>query len=217
MSSKKKSANQLFDLDAIIDQLPTATGVNLNARKPNKSGGATKATAKLSKNYVEVNKSKLGELPTDTYLRYIDMEGNLKPGGGKFKSIGQNDEGEPILHLSNFNLSTKKYYLWNVKLSEISKIYRYVKDGDSRELPATQNTTTPAPNKPDVSNLQDDKPPTEEDKILLQLGDKMLFSDNELLKQKVDAMDVDLQRIDADLKKIFTLVKRLYKTVFQGQ
>ncbi len=217
MSTKKPSTRQLFDLDKIIDKLPTASGGNLNARKPGKSGGANKATAKLSKNYVEVNKANLGELSTDTYLRYIDTEGNLKPGGGKFRSLGQNNDGEPILNLSNFNVSTKKYYLWNVKLNEISKIFRYVKDGDSHEMPSVQSkqststantANTDIPNTPTLT--------TEEDQIISQLGNKMLFSDNDMLKQKVDAMEVSIERLDADLKKVFTLVKRLYKTVFQG-
>lgn len=212
MSSRKAVTNKnTFALDEVLERLPQN---NVIKYKPNnKSHSATGgAQAKLSSNYIEVKKNKLSEVPTGTYMRYFDSDGNLKPGGGKFKSVGQNAEGESIVTLGNFNASTKKYYVWTVKLADISKIYKYVKDSDTNEsTPAQTSTVRTEEHKETIK-----KPETEEEQIISQIGNKMLFNDNELLKQKIDSLELEVQRIDTDLKKIFVLVKRVYARVFQS-
>lgn len=212
-----------FALDEVLEQLPqTSNSLYRPKTKTGKSisGGSQ---AKLSDKYVEVKKNQLSSVPIGTYLRYIDSDGNLKPGGGKLKSIGENAEGENVVTLNNFNMSTKKYYVWSVKLTDISKIYRYVKDSqelkeskEAKERNSIQSTVRQK-NVSDSTPNQDQEPEPEtvEEQILSQLGNKMLFNDNELLKQKVDSLELEVHRIDTDLKKIFMLVKRIHAVVFK--
>ena len=137
MSSRKTvTYKNTFALDEVLERLPQNNVIKSKSRPT--TGGAQ---AKLSSNYIEVKKNKLSEVPTGTYMRYFDSEGNLKPGGGKFKSVGQNAEGESIVTLGNFNASTKKYYVWTVKLADISKIYKYVKDTTTNTDTTTNKTT----------------------------------------------------------------------------
>lgn len=213
MSSRKAVTNKnTFALDEVLERLPQ-NNVIKSKSQPTTRG----AQAKLSSNYVEVKKDKLSEVPTGTYMRYFDSEGNLKPGGGKFKSVGQNAEGESIITLGNFNASTKKYYVWTVKFADISKIYKYVKDGESDKTTTKPQSTAQNPSaRSEESKEIIKKPETEEEQIISQIGNKMLFNDNELLKQKIDSLELEVQRIDTDLKKIFLLVKRVYARVFQS-
>ena len=207
MSSLRNATNKnTFALDEVLERLPQNNVIKHKHKNKYRSTTGGDQT-KLSSNYIEVKKNKLSEVPVGTYMRYFDSNGNLKPGGGKFKSIGQNAEGESVVTLNNFNSSTKKYYMWTVKFADISKIYRYVKDGESVE-------TTPA--RPEEHKETIKKPETEEEQIISQIGNKMLFNDNELLKQKVDSLELEIQRIDTDLKKIFLLVKRVYTKAFQS-
>lgn len=209
MSSRKAVTHKnTFALDEVLERLPQNNVIKSKFRA---TGGAQ---AKLSNNYIEVKKNKLSEVPAGTYMRYFDSEGNLKPGGGKFKSVGQNAEGESIVTLGNFNSSTKKYYVWTVKLADISKIYKYVKDTTTNTNKTTLAQTSSARSEESKEIIK--KPETEEEQIMSQIGNKMLFNDNELLKQKIDSLELEVQRIDTDLKKIFVLVKRIHANVFRS-
>lgn len=216
-----------FALDEVLEQLPQTSNSLYRPKTKTGKSISSGSQVKLSDKYVEVKKNQLSSVPIGTYLRYIDSDGNLKPGGGKLKSVGENAEGENVVTLNNFNMSTKKYYVWSVKLTDISKIYRYVKDSqelkeskEAKERNSIQSTvkqknvSDPRPNQ-DQEPEPEPEPETAEEQILSQLGNKMLFNDNELLKQKVDSLELEVHRIDTDLKKIFMLVKRIHAVVFK--
>ena len=245
---------QMFDLDTILAALPTANtyetqiiGGNQQETKdifstdyiqhaPISTNSSFKTKRQYNKkpieansNYIEISKDKLAELPRDTYIRYIDNNGITKPGGGKFQAIGQNNIGEPAINLARYDALSKRFFTWSVKLSEISKIYKYIKTKPTEVNSSNSNAPTnaqfnmypPIANVPfsttNLHSIQEPKTYTsEEDKIISQLGDKMLFNDSELIKQKVDLLEVEVHRIDEDLKKVFVLVKRIYKKVYQN-
>jgi hypothetical protein len=216
----KKSPRRVpadFNLDNILAQLPQAQLPQ--AQLPhtqqyatNVSGGAKSSTSKaagkaagLSKNYVEVPKNVMKSIPPGTYIRYRTATGELKPGGGRVKSF--DDEN---MTLSNYNYSTKKYFVWKVDYSDISKIYKYIKPTDSQTEQVQPSQVQPN----QVQLIQVHTEPeykTAEDQLLNEIGTKMLFNDTELMQQKINNLETELQRIDADLKKVFLLVKRLYK------
>lgn len=205
-----------FDLDTVLSNLPVPKQTNFtDLSQQSKSKKHSANSNKLSSNYVEIKKSNLNSIPIGTYLRYFDADGNLKPGGGKLKSLGQNAEGESIITFGNFNASTKKYYVWNVKLTDVSKIYKYVKEAGQNSAKGEPGQSQPSQSQPSQFQQQFKPIQTEEEKIISQLGDKMLFNDTDSLKQKIDSLEIEIQRISTDLKKIFILVQRLHTAVFK--
>jgi len=218
MSKKVKSTPIIkpsFNLDNILSDLPDGQpvfngGVGKNKNTPQKSSSASNA---LSNKYAEVRKSDLSTIPIDTYIRYSDLSGNLKPGGGKIKSTEALPDGDVLIKLGKYNMSSKKFYMWSVKLSEISKIYRYTAAEPSASNLSNYSTPTPSTSNLSTSNPSASRPKTEEEQIINRLGDKMLFDDNEMLNQRITNLEAGIQKLDDDVKKIFMLVKRLYNSM----
>lgn len=217
--SKKHKTSSNFNLDDIISKLPDE-----GAKKPGISfGGQATTPGELSSSYVEVKKSDVTSLPKETYVRYADASGVLKPGGGKIKSIEHTPDGDVMVKIGKYNVSTKKYFMWSFKLSEVSKVYRFVPPATSTtkqnagvSSSSSNNSFTPGAynsnsSMPSVSPGQPIPPSTEEDRIINQLGDKMLFDDAEMLTQRLNMVEASVQKLEEDLKKIFILVKRIYR------
>ncbi len=208
----------MFNLDAIIRALPENIEPEIIDNEP-KQAPESKATKKktsakntayeLSDRYVEIPKSALPDLPVDTYIKYRDSDGNLKPMGGKYKELYTSSSGEQIIRLVRYNKYTKKSFVWTVKIPKISKIYKYVDDPSSAKPKSYID-------EPRETEPRKDEPQTEEDKILNQLGNKMLFNDNDMLKQKIDTLEAEVAKLAADQKKMFTVIKRMYTNMYQN-
>ena len=205
--SKAKVNESVFDLDVIINGLPKA-GVFGGAPSVKKSAPVVNGQTKpIDETYTEFDVSEITSIPLNTYIRFNDLEGNLKPGGGNIKGFTLADN-DLIVTIGSRNPSTNKYYTRSVKTSELSKVF--AKNlGKSGTKPIIKQVNKPV-NKPAILDTSD-VPETHEEQILSQLGNKLLFDDAEMLRQKIDNLDAEVKRIDVDLKKIFVLVKRLYK------
>jgi hypothetical protein len=208
----------MFNLDVILSDLPT--NAPQYTSRPSGQTAVTGGANELSDKYIEVSKDKIKDIPVDTYIRYKDADGNLKPGGGRIKEILSNPKGEDVMKLLVFNAKIRKYYPYLVNLDKVSKIYRYVKDNDTTAVVKKQ--TAPKKNVSQVSKSKDDssfsesEPISEEEHILNQLGDKMLFNDNELLKQKISILEAEVDKLINDQKKLFIFVKRLHSAIVQN-
>lgn len=55
------------------------------------------------------------------------------------------------------------------------------------------------------------QPLSHEDEILNKLGNKLLFEEGDVLKQKVENIESEVFRLNEEMKKMFILVKRLYR------
>ncbi len=216
----RKGAQGMFDLDVIIKDLPTGEPADRSVSRVYGRGLKKSKASNVLDNYTEVPKAKIGEIPVGTYVRYADLDGTLKPGGGKLKSLGVNAEGVQVMNLGNYNMGTKKYYAWSVKLPEISVVYKNNKSAETHSTPVQSTMQSSNTGQSSIAIEKTHEPEkilTEEDQIMNQIGSKMLFNDTDMLKQKIDMLEAEVQRIDGDMKKIYILVKRLYKAVFQGQ
>lgn len=181
----------LFNLNDIVPSQQISGGASQKSKK------SAKPTAEALKNYVEIPKSALAD-NIGAYIRYLEPDGNLKPGGGKIKAVDDAD-----VTLSNFQFATKKFFVWKVPLTGISKVYKHMKD--AKETKDTKETTHT------VQTIPAEEHKSVEDQIMSAIGTKVLFNDTDMLHQKISKLENDMQRIDEDLKKVFILVKRLYK------
>lgn len=211
-----------YNLDEILGGIEKIPGVTTTT-------GGKVSNNELSNKYVEVPKNKLATLPLNTYIRYRDSTGALKPGGGKVREILTIDK-EQYVRLYNYNVPTKKHFNWKVKLADMSKIYRYVRDNDDGSSTAPIPTSTASKNvKPTTSQANSNQHAansttssnssqfqSEEDQLLSQLGEKMLFNDNDLLKQKVELLEAEVNKLATDQKKMLNIIKRLHNTIYQN-
>jgi hypothetical protein len=58
---------------------------------------------------------------------------------------------------------------------------------------------------------------TQQDILMSKLGDKLLFDDNDSIKNRLDGLEVKTQRLEDDLKKVFLLVKKIHEKVFTAR
>ena len=195
-----------FDLDKILGSLPDGRtgGAQRTSELSEKSTNNKKSKSSLSNKYVEIPKSSLSSLPSNTYVRYKDLDGDLKPGGGILREVVGKDNNQ-MIRLYRYDKVAKKHFNWLVKLNEISKIYKYVRDEDNNAAPSTIQEPQKV-----------DSPKSEEENILNQLGNKMLFNDNDILKQKVDLLEAEITKLATDQKKMLSIIKRLYQTIHQN-
>ena len=181
-----------FALDDVLANLPTANKAE--------SSQYERSTT-LSDKYVELDFTNLNKSHIGAYVRYYDAAGNLAPGGWKIKEI---DNTGILLH--NYASKIKKYFKKRVKYSDISKLYKY-HDPDRKII--TKDSAITTLQQPNTQTNDGEKD------IISQIGDKMLFNDTEVLKQKIEMLDGEIQRIDSDVKKIFIMVKKVYLAVFK--
>lgn len=198
-----------FDLDKIVEALP----------QPVRMGGAGR-TAKSSgteipndiNSYTEINKSSWMNIPVDTYIRYVDQEGKWRP-GARIKSIKQNPDGTSSFVIGKFNPFIKKFTKWNVAFSNIATLYKLKDDvkasGEVKPLKVL-TTTTPQNISPEVAAPVTNPKESNEEQILGQLGNKLLFEDGEIIRHKVESLEAEVQRMNEDLKSLVILIKRIY-------
>lgn len=160
--------------------------------------GSNKYNLSIS-NYTEIPKNNWNSLLSQ-YVRYVDTN-NILRRGGYIKSI--NDKS---MILEIYRNSRKRYKQWEVQLSLVRKMFLFNKKGTgvpdvSINGGLTGNTPNNAPI--DVS--------TSAHSLISQLGDKLLFdNDDKNLKKKIDDMDVRVQKLEQDIRKVFLLVKSMY-------
>lgn len=229
-TSYTPTVHPTFDLDQILNAAPPM-GVYGSATRSTGSTSNTTNTAKPLKptkisnavgapdmsKYVEVDKSQWTKLLSNTFIRYIDVEGNWRP-GARVKSIKVTDEGNEFT-IGKFNPVAKKFTMWNVKFSNVSKLYKLVEANKSTTNPigapvAIKAGGVDGGNDPSDNNSNDvdadHKNDTREEQILDKLGNKLLFDDGAILKHKVENLEADLQRMSEDQKSLLILIKRLH-------
>ncbi len=278
-NTHKNTPHPSFDLDDIIKELPVAPMFGGGRRSTSESVDGTSVgstqgqglssangtngqmstnpvhritTEELAKdpNYSEISKSELSNLPKGTYLRYVDINNVVKP-GGNLNAITTALDGEVLLKFGKYNVGLKKYFAWSVRTSQISKLYKYNASLERKKVPVqirsdkyvgTKSVTGNGQGQlvgagqgsasatygagqeqglatqglaGNVQGLVDSTPPhtsNPEDQFLNQLGGKILLDNGvDELKTRVSAIETAIEKLDSDLKKLFILVKRIYK------
>lgn len=206
--SKAKKQSTSFDLDNILNKLPTPavtfTGGAIaedppdedfenkyvDKQYPNSSGTLVDLSG-----YVEISKSEL-KSSKGIYIRYLNQN-DILMAGGYIIGVEQDDSSDFNVKISGYG-KTRRF--WTVKLSKMRKIFKLVKS-------KTQTQKEPE------TNGGADVQPTHEDKLMSQIGDKLLFTDESkiiTLESQIADLKKDNEKIALDVKKLFVLIKRLY-------
>lgn len=237
MSAKNKlkktnTSNVDFNLDNILNSLPRPSSENHVVSES--SGGTEKKGRKMPpsvlppedhsrilRNYTEVSKASWLQIPVHTYVRYIDKN-NMLHQGGKLKCFSKSASGtSTLMELIKYNHVNRKRIVIKIDLEKTSSIWKL------NDRP--KKTETVAPSAPiaqggqpasldpdeqfeiDSELVVEAKPLSREDEVLHKLGNKLLFEEGDMLKQKVENLESEVFRLNEEMKKIFILVKRLYR------
>ncbi len=250
-STHKSTPPPSFNLDDIIKDLPVAPMFGGGRRSTSELGdssmsnegyGSTRTisagtiTAESlasDPNYIEISKSDLSNLPKGAYLRYVDINNVVKP-GGKLNAITTTLNGEILLKFGKYNVASRKYFAWSVRTSQIGKIYKYNVALEEKKVPiqprqvsvGVKPSNSVGPIQGGVTDVSmhgvvsttesvhssQSRTINPEDQFLNQLGGKILLDNGvDELKTRVSAIETAIEKLDSDLKKLFILVKRIYK------
>lgn len=141
-------------------------------------------------NYVEIPKEDWNSIPINTYIRY--KENNVIQSGGKVASIAPNVS----ITLNIYAFRYRRYTPKIVSFSNMTNIYKFVKN-EKPEKPKAEPVETP----------------------ISQLGDKLLFTNNESLKEEIDILKKEIEnlkshitRIDDNTVSLIKMIKKINKT-----
>jgi hypothetical protein len=193
--------DNMFSLDTILKEID-------NKELPQKSKSAEKKIGNKKvgvnmNNYAEIPKEEWNLIPMDTYIRY--KENDVIQQGGRIIKIVPNLTITIRYFIRRGNFGTKV-----IQLNNVSNIYKFVKlekDDKSNKKNKINNTA-------DGGN-----PVTDPATPISQLGDKILFTNNESLKEEIDILkkEVDnlkahITRIDDNTVSLIKMIKKIYKT-----
>jgi hypothetical protein len=144
---------------------------------------------RLIKNYVEVPKHAWRNIELDSYIRYKTVDGILKS-GGRIKKIVDDVNGGLFITLGSGG-RTKKFIMWTINTDKVTNIYK-LKPREPKKI---------------LSELEQTKPVPRNVALLDQLGERLLYDEQDNSK----SLDLRVQKIEQDQKKIMNLIKKLYE------
>lgn len=129
--------------------------------------------------YVQVSQTKWADIPISAHIRYFKKDGTFVR-GGFVTSHWLNKEGKPFIHLANsFKKKSKGYATWPVAHESVLKIFKKIDSKSGIEMDVVRNKTT---------------------EIIAQINK---------LVDVVKEQKIRLDSQEADLKKLYMIVKRL--------
>lgn len=190
--------DNIFSLDTILKEIDNTDKSNIDntidETKTTKKKNNKKTTINMN-NYKEIPKEEWNSIPLGTYIRY--KENNIIQQGGKITNIVNNTS----ITINKYNYFRRKYNTKTIMFNDITNIYRYIKN----EQQITDQKTTD-------TNLSDPATP------MSQLGDKLLFNNNESLKdeidnlkREIDTLKAHITRIDDNTVSLIKMIKKIYK------
>lgn len=188
--------------------------------------------ARILKNYTEVSKASWLQIPVETYVRYVDKN-NMLHQGGRLKCFSRSVSGaSTLMELIKYNHANRKRIVIKIDLDKTASIWR-INDNKVKKPTTTVKSNVQGgaggingvasvndqqtlldPDEQfemDSNAITDAKPMSREDDVLHKLGNKLLFEEGDMLKQKVENLESEVFRLNEETKKIFILVKRLYR------
>ena len=165
---------------------------------------------KILSNYDLISKKDWPNIPINTYIRYENKNGELKT-GARLKAIRR--QGNNLVLTLKKMTRGKPAITWSVNTSVVSFIYKLKKEKlfelkNPPDYKTTGNTTGNTPSNQTTGYQFGNPNPSS--KQLRMLGESLLNEDITSVSAKVDIMEVKIQRIERDIQKLFTLIKRLY-------
>ena len=133
----------------------------------------------LLNGYIQVSPNKWSDIPVSSHIRYFKKDGTFVR-GGFVTSHWLNKEGKSFIHLANsFKKKSTGYATWPMAHESVSKIFKKIDSKNGIEMDVVRNKTT---------------------EIIGQIN-KLV----DVVKEQKNRLDSQ----EADLKKIYLIVKRL--------
>lgn len=198
----------LFDLEKKVNNLIEKERQQQSVNNKNFRGGSghlnqTKENTQHSDGKIDMEK--YDEVPRaqwssllNCYIRYKLKDGSDIKQGGRVKSIVPEGSGFKIEILKFRN--KKQPMKWYISTENVDKILKLKNDQYSH---------------PD--NTISVEPTTTPDTLLDQIGDKLLFGDNDMLQKKIDALEARLAKVETDLKGMFKLFKKMHEDFYKSR
>jgi hypothetical protein len=141
-------------------------------------------------NYIEIPKEEWNTIPLNTYIRY--KENNTIQQGGKIINVTSNTSITITLYIYTY----RKHVTKTILFSDITAIYKFIKK----------------------DNAIQSNEPQEQTSSISQLGDKILFNNNETLKEEIDILKKEIEnlkshitRIDENTVSLIKMIKKIHK------
>lgn len=169
---------------------------------------------KILTKYKDIPRAKWGDIPINTYIRYISSnDGKLKSGGRVM--VIEKEDGSYIFTIKKFG---RKPITWYANSKYIKHIFELLnpriyenKATKASKLTNSIEVKTTGGSQALPNTVRFNEEPSEESSMMDQLGDKLLFADNDVLTKRIDRIEDRCDRIENELRKMFTMMKAMYK------
>lgn len=168
--------------------------------------------------YIEIPQSAWGSIPIKTYIRYISLDkpGELKK-GGRVRNITLAEDKSYNISITARGYGKKKGLFWVVNTKKISKLYKFNTAFNNlpNEKSGAKQPIIQQPAQPEIQVLAstggvDNVLSTPKEKMLNELGGKLLFGDSTIYDNKISALEFRVQKQEDDIKKLLLYVKQIY-------
>ena len=167
-------------VDTVVEGAAGTKTPKYNAQKKYKKKEYTPDQIRgLLNGYVQVAANKWADIPITSHIRYFKKDGTFVR-GGFVTSHWLNKEGKPFIHLANsFKKKTPNYATWPMAHESVAKIFKKIDAKSGIEMDVVRNKTA---------------------EIIGQIN-KLV----DVVKEQKNRLDSQ----EADLKKLFSIVKRM--------
>ncbi len=191
------SHNKVIEIDS--------NPMNYSGAQPDTDDTADESKILLS--YTELPKMRWASLQPGTVIRYRSMDGKLKT-SGRFNGY-DSDKEKLLMTKGRRGMIPLK---WSVKLDNLQNIYIYTPESRPPETNMQANQFTQANSRQSMQSNTGSAMPNipASTNALGQLGDKILFNDSEMMKKRIDELEIQNQKIREELKVVYKLLKKIW-------
>jgi hypothetical protein len=229
--------DQMFNLDRIVGDLINKDIEHTYSEHPRRTGGSNasiiresrkkiilpedpKQHAKILNSYSEIPRHAWSTIPLKTYIRYMTNENKLKT-GARIKEIFKEPNGHFTFTFRKFSsgrtliwTSSSKDMLAMYKLRDDKQYTKKNKNNLTDRITGGRSTVTNNKQGDDIHlshEVNNQNSSSQSMSALEKLGDKLLFDDSSTVINRLEMVELKVQKIDQDLKRVFLLVKRMYE------
>lgn len=186
--------NKRFDIDSIVNNAIKNTTKQGAAEQPETVVKKTKAPRQFKsvnmERYDDVTNADWASLPLGRWYRY-EADGVLKA-GGILQSIANTTDNEFL-----FTFVARMYgrsSIWRVNSKNVTRLYK-TKDEFNKNTETIETKT-----EPEVTGSSN---------VLDRIGDKLLFTDTEMLRGQIESLDKRITNIESNISKIVKFLKKI--------
>jgi hypothetical protein len=150
-------SRNIFDLNQILGDIDQSHNKEETRLETKTRDASPQPNQSLLQNYEEIPRNEWARIPEKTYIRYTDLQGNIKK-GCTINSLSE--YGENIVFQVYAKGPNGKYTNWHTSSKNMGKIYKYVKK--DQQVPQLAEAPTKKQTKKEQNTLY---PPPQENSL----------------------------------------------------